>query len=282
MVPEIGQVALILALVMAMVQAVFPLAGAQQRNLTWMALAKPAALAQLLFLAIAYAALTYIFLTHDFSVLYASQHSNSQLPTIYRISGVWGAHEGSLLLWALILALWTGAVTLMSNRLPTDMAARVIGVLGLVSIGFIMFMLFTSNPFERIVPAPLDGRDLNPLLQDVGLAIHPPMLYMGYVGFSVPFAFAVAAMLGGRLDAAWARWSRPWTQTAWLFLTVGIALGSWWAYYEMLTRRSPARMPGKLLGCVPASRSPRRHKTSRPASKPRSRCRSGARRYQGW
>ena len=233
MIPELGQVALLIALAMAVVQSVFPLVGAQRRNLTWMALARPAARAQLLFVAIAYACLTYVFLTHDFSVAYAAQHSNTQLPTIYRISGVWGAHEGSLLLWSLVLALWTGAVTVVSHRLPVDVGARVIGVLGLISIGFLLFMLFTSNPFARLVPAAAEGRDLNPLLQDPGLAIHPPMLYMGYVGFAVPFAFAIAAMLGGRLDSAWARWSRPWTHFAWLFLTGGIALGSWWAYYEL-------------------------------------------------
>ncbi len=233
MIPEIGQMALVIALALAIVQTLFPLVGAQTRNLTWMALARPAAIAQFGFVALAYGCLTYVFLTHDFSVLYAAQHSNSKLPAIYRISGVWGAHEGSLLLWALILNGWTLAVALRSGGLPRDMAARVLGVLGIVSIGFLLFMLLTSNPFERVVPAPADGRDLNPLLQDPGLAIHPPMLYMGYVGFAVPFAFAIAAMLGGRLDAAWARWSRPWTHVAWLFLTLGIALGSWWAYYEL-------------------------------------------------
>ncbi len=233
MVPELGHFALIVALALAVVQAVFPLVGAQRRNLTWMAVAKPAARAQLLFVAIAYGCLTYVFLTDDFSVLYAAQHSNTLLPTLYQISGVWGAHEGSLLLWVLILAGWGAAVTLVSDRLPRDMAARVIGVMGLIGIGFLLFTLFTSNPFERLVPAASEGRDLNPLLQDPGLAIHPPLLYMGYVGFSVPFAFAIAAMLGGRLDAAWARWSRPWTHFAWLFLTLGIALGSWWAYYEL-------------------------------------------------
>jgi cytochrome c-type biogenesis protein CcmF len=184
-------------------------------------------------MAIAYACLTWAFLTHDFSVSYVAQHSNTKLPTIYLISGVWGAHEGSLLLWALILSVWTGLVTVFSRSIPDAMLARVIGVLGFVSIGFLLFMLLTSNPFERLVPAAVEGRDLNPLLQDPGLAIHPPMLYMGYVGFAVPFAFAIAAMLGGQLDAAWARWSRPWTQMAWVFLTLGIALGSWWAYYEL-------------------------------------------------
>ncbi len=233
MIPEIGHFALILALVMAVVQSVFPLIGAQTRNLTWMNLAVPAARAQLLFMAVSFACLTAAFIGDDFSVFYVAQNGNTETPLIYKISAVWGAHEGSLLLWALTLSLWTAAVTLYSNRLPRDMAARVIGVMGLIAIGFILFMLFTSNPFDRIVPAPPEGRDLNPLLQDPGLAIHPPMLYMGYVGLVVPFAFAIAAMLGGQLDAAWARWSRPWTAVAWLFLTGGITLGSWWAYYEL-------------------------------------------------
>jgi cytochrome c-type biogenesis protein CcmF len=218
---------------MAVVQAVFPLIGAQTRNITWMNRATRAARAQLLFMAISFGCLVWIFIDNDFSVAYAAQNANTATPLLYKISGVWGAHEGSLLLWGLTLSLWTAAVTLFSGRLPRDMAARVIGVMGLIAIGFILFLLFTSNPFTRMVPAPMEGRDLNPLLQDPGLAIHPPMLYMGYVGFVVPFAFAIAAMLGGRLDAAWARWSRPWTIVAWLFLTGGITLGSWWAYYEL-------------------------------------------------
>ncbi|SCZ57980.1 heme lyase CcmF/NrfE family subunit [Thiohalomonas denitrificans] len=233
MVPELGHFALILALVLAMVQGVVPLAGAATGRTHWMAVARPAAWGQFLFLALAYAGLTYAFVTNDFSVTYAAQNSNSQLPLIYRISAVWGGHEGSLLLWVVMMGLWTVAVGLFSRRLPVEMVARVIGVMGLVSSGFLLFMLLTSNPFDRIWPAPMDGRDLNPLLQDPGLVIHPPMLYMGYVGFSVAFAFAVAALLGGRLDAAWARWSRPWTILAWAFLTLGIALGSWWAYYEL-------------------------------------------------
>jgi cytochrome c-type biogenesis protein CcmF len=233
MIPELGHFALVLALVMAVVQSVFPLIGAQTRNLTWMNLAVPAARAQLLFMLVSFACLTAVFINNDFSVAYVANNGNTATPLIYKISAVWGAHEGSLLLWALTLSLWSGAVTLYSSRLPRDMAARVIGVMGLIAIGFILFMLFTSNPFDRLVPAPLEGRDLNPLLQDPGLAIHPPLLYMGYVGLAVPFAFAIAAMLGGRLDAAWARWSRPWTQVAWLFLTLGIVLGSWWAYYEL-------------------------------------------------
>ncbi len=233
MIPEIGNFALCLALAMALVQATVPLIGALRGIPAWMAVARPSAQAQLLFVAIAYACLTYAFLTHDFSVAYVAHNSNTALPAIYRISGVWGAHEGSLLLWALTLAAWTGAVTVFSRSIPQAMIARVIAVMGMVSIGFLLFMLLTSNPFERLIPVPVEGRDLNPLLQDPGLAIHPPMLYMGYVGFSVAFAFAVAALIQGRLDAAWARWSRPWTTVAWVFLTLGITLGSWWAYYEL-------------------------------------------------
>ena len=233
MIPEIGLFALILALLTAVVQGVLPIAGASWGIPAWVALARPAAMTQLLFIAIAYGCLTSAFITHDFSVSYVAHHSNSRLPLIYLISGVWGAHEGSLLLWAVILALWSGAVAWFSRSVPERMVARVLGVMGLVSVGFLLFILLTSNPFERLFPVPLDGGDLNPLLQDPGLAIHPPMLYMGYVGFSVAFAFAIAALLGGRLDSAWARWSRPWTLAAWAFLTAGIALGSWWAYYEL-------------------------------------------------
>jgi cytochrome c-type biogenesis protein CcmF len=177
--------------------------------------------------------LAYAFVNNDFSVQYVAMQSNSLLPLQYRISGIWGGHEGSMLLWVFMLSAWTMAVSLFSKNLPKDMVARVIGVMGLVSLGFYLFILFTSNPFDRLLPPAADGRDLNPLLQDPGLIIHPPMLYMGYVGFSVAFAFAIAALLGGRLDAAWARWSRPWTTVAWLFLTIGIGLGSWWAYYEL-------------------------------------------------
>lgn len=233
MIPELGQFSLIVALCMALVQTLFPIAGAFRQMPGWIAMARPAALGQLLFVAIAYACLTYAFIVHDFSVAYVARNSNSALPLVYRISGVWGAHEGSLLLWSLVLSIWTGAVTLFSRSVPNDMVARVLGVMGFVSVGFLLFMLFTSNPFDRLFPVPLDGGDLNPLLQDFGLIIHPPMLYMGYVGFSVAFSFAIAAMLSGRLDTAWARWSRPWTLVAWLFLTLGIALGSWWAYYEL-------------------------------------------------
>lgn len=233
MIPELGHMALILALCMALVQATLPVIGAHKGVASWIAVAKPAARAQLLFMAIAFACLTYAFLVHDFSVQYVAANSNTALPTIYLISGVWGAHEGSLLLWALTLSIWTVAVTLFSRSVPDTMVARVIGVMGMISVGFLLFMLLTSNPFERLPMPPMEGRDLNPLLQDPGLAIHPPMLYMGYVGFSVAFAFAIAAMLGGQLDAAWARWSRPWTNVAWVFLTLGIVLGSWWAYYEL-------------------------------------------------
>ncbi len=233
MLPEIGHFALILALCMALFQAVLPLWGAAVNNHQYMAVAKSAAQGHLLFVLISFAALTAAFITHDFSVAYVAHNSNSALPLLYRVSAVWGAHEGSLLLWALILVLWTNAVLLFSKNLPREMVARVVAVLGLISIGFILFMLFTSNPFDRLMIVPADGRDLNPLLQDFGLAIHPPMLYLGYVGFAVPFSFAIAAMLGGRLDAAWAKWSRPWTSIAWMFLTLGITLGSWWAYYEL-------------------------------------------------
>jgi len=233
MIPELGQITLALALALALVQGTLPLLGAQFGINSWIAVAKPAANLQSLALATAFGLLTYSFLTHDFSVAYVAHNSNTNLPVQYLVSAVWGGHEGSLLLWALILTLWATAVTLFSRSVPEVMTARVLGVMGLVSVGFLLFMSLTSNPFDRMVPAAMEGRDLNPLLQDPGLIFHPPMLYMGYVGFVVPFAFAIAAMLGGRLDAAWARWSRPWTNIAWLFLTLGIALGSWWAYYEL-------------------------------------------------
>jgi len=233
MIPELGHFALILALSVAIVQTVFPIAGAQLGYSRWVALARPTAYLQFVLVLVSYICLTMVFIDNDFSVLYAAKNSNSQLPMLYLISGVWGAHEGSLLLWALILALWTAAVAMFSRSVPKVMLARVIGVMGFVSIGFILFILVTSNPFERLLPAAVEGRDLNPLLQDPGLAIHPPMLYLGYVGFAVAFAFAIAALLSGQVDSAWARWSRPWTNLAWLFLTLGIALGSWWAYYEL-------------------------------------------------
>jgi len=233
MIPEIGHAALILAFCFAVIQALIPLAGAQLGKTRWIHLASPVARGQLFFIGIAYCCLTYSFLVNDFSVRYVASTSNTQLPLIYKISGVWGAHEGSLLLWAFLLSAWTVVVSIFSSSIPKIMLARVISVMGMVSVGFISFMLFTSNPFIRLFPAPVDGRSLNPLLQDFGLAIHPPMLYMGYVGFSVAFAFAIAAMIDGKLDSAWARWVRPWTNIAWVFMTLGIALGSWWAYYEL-------------------------------------------------
>ena len=233
MIPELGQLAAALALAVALIQASVPLIGAARGNSAWMALARPAAQAQAVLVAAAFGCLVYSFVTNDFSVQYVAQHSNSALPLQYRVAGAWGGHEGSLLLWCLMLGVWMTAVALFSSHLPEEMTARVLGVMGIISAGFLAFLLFTSNPFDRLFPSPADGRDLNPLLQDPGMVIHPPMLYMGYVGFSVAFAFAVAALLSGRLDAAWARWSRPWTTAAWMFLTLGIALGSWWAYYEL-------------------------------------------------
>ena len=233
MLAELGHFALILALLVALVQATLPLLGAWRHNASWLSLARPTAFAHFGLAALSFAALTACFVNNDFSVLYVAQHSNSLLPTMYRVAAVWGGHEGSLLLWVLMLALWTAAVAAFSFSLPQAMVARVVGVLGWISVGFLLFILALSNPFERLLPAAADGRDLNPLLQDPGLVIHPPMLYMGYVGFSVAFAFAIAALMAGRLDAAWARWSRPWTVVAWLFMTFGIGLGSWWAYYEL-------------------------------------------------
>ena len=233
MLPELGQVALILALLIAGLQAVLPLAGAQRGKAGWMALARPAAYAQLFLVLSAFVVLTVSFVTQDFSVKYVADNSNSLLPMVYRYTAVWGAHEGSLLLWTLVLAVWNAAVAEFSRGLPERVIARVLGVIGLISVGFLAFLIFTSNPFVRLLPAPLEGRDLNPLLQDLGMIIHPPMLYIGYVGFVVPFAFSVAALIDGHVDARWLRWTRPWTNIAWGFLTIGIALGSWWAYYEL-------------------------------------------------
>jgi cytochrome c-type biogenesis protein CcmF len=233
MIPELGQFALVVALCLAIAQSALPLFGAHRGVANFIALARPAARGQFVFVAIAFGALAYSFLANDFSVLNVAQNSNSRLPAHYRFAATWGSHEGSLLLWALMLSAWTAAVALFSRHLPEEMVARVLGVLGLISVGFLSFMLLTSNPFDRMLPAAQDGADLNPLLQDPGMVIHPPMLYMGYVGFSVAFAFALSALISGRLDATWARWSRPWTTVAWCFLTVGIALGSWWAYYEL-------------------------------------------------
>ncbi|RMG28852.1 MAG: heme lyase CcmF/NrfE family subunit [Gammaproteobacteria bacterium] len=233
MIPELGHFALILALAVALVQASVPLVGAQLGIERWMRIARPAAWALMLCMAVAFGALSWAFVHDDFSVLYVANNSNTALPLVYKLSAVWGSHEGSLLLWATVLSLWTVAVSLFGRGLPLAMLSRVLSVMGMVSIGFLLFMLLTSNPFERVLPPPLEGRDLNPLLQDPGMAMHPPMLYMGYVGFSVAFAFAIAALIDGRLDAAWARWSRPWTTVAWMFLTLGITLGSWWAYNEL-------------------------------------------------
>jgi len=233
MIPEIGQLALILALLLAATQATLPLIGVARRVPAWVALARSAAQGQFLFIAVAFACLAWSFVTNDFSVANVASNSNSRLPVPYRFAATWGSHEGSMLLWVLMLAAWTVAVTLFSRHLPEETVARVLGVMAIVSCGFLLFTLLTSNPFERVFPPPPDGRDLNPLLQDPGMVIHPPMLYMGYVGFSVAFSFAIAALLAGRLDSAWARWSRPWTTAAWCFLTCGIMLGSWWAYYEL-------------------------------------------------
>lgn len=234
MMPELGQLALIMALIAAVFQVIIPTIGLYRRQGWLMAYARPLASGQAIFLLISWLALTISFVIDDFSVAYVANNSNTALPTAYKISAVWGAHEGSLLLWVAMLGCWGMAVAWFSKTLPLDMVARVLAIMGLVSIGFILFTVETSNPFERNLPSqPLDGKDLNPLLQDFGLIVHPPTLYMGYVGLSVVFAFALAALLGGRLDAAWARWSRPWTTAAWVFLTIGIALGSWWAYYEL-------------------------------------------------
>jgi len=233
MIPELGHFALILALMLALVQGTLPIIGAAKGIRSFVALARPVAQGQFVFVAFAFGCLTWAFVSNDFSVKYVAEHSNSALPVQYRVAGVWGGHEGSMLLWVQILALWMVAVTVFSRNLPDEVVARILGVMGLVGCGFLLFMLLTSNPFDRLLPGAPDGRDLNPLLQDPGMVFHPPMLYMGYVGFSVAFAFAISALIDGRLDATWARWSRPWTTAAWIFLTLGIALGSYWAYYEL-------------------------------------------------
>ncbi|MDO9285703.1 MAG: heme lyase CcmF/NrfE family subunit [Aquabacterium sp.] len=233
MIPEIGHFLLWLALGVALTLGIVPLAGAQRGRADWMALARPAAAVLFVLVVLSFACLTVAFVQHDFSVLYVASNSNSALPLPFRIAAVWGGHEGSMLLWLLMLCGWTLAVARFSQRLPLPVLARILSVMGWLSVGFLLFTLLTSNPFDRLFPVPEDGRDLNPLLQDPGMIFHPPMLYMGYVGFSVAFAFAVAALIGGNLDATWARWTRPWTTAAWIFLTLGIALGSWWAYYEL-------------------------------------------------
>src|SRR5450432_39442 len=233
MLPELGQFALILALLLAFVQSALPIYGAWRGNAALIAVARPAVAGQAVFVVLAFGLLSYAFVTQDFSVAYVAQNSNLALPWYYRLSAVWGAHEGSLLLWILILNVWSVAVAAFSRRLPDALMARVLGVLGFIAFGFLLFTILTSNPFARHLPALADGNDLNPILQDPGLIMHPPMLYTGYVGFSVAFAFAIAALLGGELDVAWVRWARPWTNVAWAFLTLGISLGSWWAYYVL-------------------------------------------------
>src|SRR5947208_795077 len=233
MIPELGHFALIVALLAALALGTLPLVGASRNDVALMAMARPAARMLFVLVAFAFGCLAWSFLTSDFSVENVALHSNSKLPSYYRVAATWGSHEGSLLLWLLMLTGWAGAVTLFSRNLPAAVVARVLAIMGLIAVGFLLFLLLTSNPFARLFPAAPEGQDLNPLLQDPGMVIHPPMLYMGYVGFSVAFAFAIAALLGGRLDATWARWSRPWTTIAWCFLTIGIALGSAWAYYEL-------------------------------------------------
>ncbi|EIL92848.1 heme lyase CcmF/NrfE family subunit [Rhodanobacter spathiphylli] len=233
MTPELGQLALILALLLALAQSILPLVGAWRGNRALMAVARPAAAGQAVFVAMAFGILAWAFLRFDFSVQYVADNSNLALPWYYRIAAVWGAHEGSLLLWILILNVWTIALAALSQKLPEVFASRVIAVMGLIAVGFLAFIIFTSNPFGRLLPMPGDGADLNPVLQDPGMTFHPPMLYMGYVGFSVAFAFSIAALLGGELEQAWVRWARPWTNMAWAFLTCGIVAGSWWAYAEL-------------------------------------------------
>ncbi|KAA9130563.1 heme lyase CcmF/NrfE family subunit [Marinihelvus fidelis] len=233
MIAELGQVTLVCALLVALFMGVVPVLGVRGREATLLGLAPTAALVQFVLVLLAYVLLTTAFVTQDFSVEYVARNSNSQLPLYYRFTAVWGAHEGSLLLWQLILVGWTLAVAVFSRSLPAEFRATVLAVLGWVAVGFCLFILYTSNPFERILPPPVEGLDLNPLLQDPGMIIHPPMLYMGYVGFAIPFAFAVAALLRGEVTRQWVRWTRPWTHVAWAFLTLGIALGSWWAYYEL-------------------------------------------------
>ncbi len=233
MIPELGHFTLILAALVSLILGTLPMIGAHTNRQAWIAVARPAATALAMLVTFSFACLTQAFVANDFSVVYVAQHSNSLLPIEYRVAGVWGGHEGSLLLWILMLTWWAFLVAVFSRELPDTMVARVLATLGLVGFGFLLFILLTSNPFERLLPGAAEGRDLNPLLQDPGLVIHPPLLYMGYVGFSVAYAFAIAALLSGKLDAAWARWSRPWTMAAWIFLTLGIAMGSWWAYYEL-------------------------------------------------
>ena len=234
MIAELGNYALALSLAIAILLAIFPLWGAEKGSVQMMSLARPMTYGLFVVLTFSFGALFYLFAVNDFSVQYVVNNSNTTLPIYYRLSAVWGSHEGSLLLWIWLLSLWSAAVALFSKHLPQEATARVLGIMGIISIGFLLFVLFTSNPFNRTFPEfPVDGKELNPLLQDVGLIFHPPLLYMGYVGFSVAFAFAIASLMTGKLDTAWARWSRPWTMAAWVFFTLGIVLGSWWAYYEL-------------------------------------------------
>jgi cytochrome c-type biogenesis protein CcmF len=233
MIPELGQLSLALAFTLALIQFIFPLYGSFNPTSHWIILSRPLAFGQSLFLILAFTSLTWSFITNDFSVQYVAQNANSNLPIIYKISAVWGAHEGSMLLWTLLLSIWSAAIATFNTKLSPINAARMLSVLSFVIAGFLLFIIFTSNPFTRIFPIPIEGRDLNPLLQDLGLALHPPMLYMGYVGLSVAWSAAIAAMLDGKLDIEWVHWIRPWTLIAWMFLTLGITLGSWWAYYEL-------------------------------------------------
>ena len=234
MIAELGNYALALALAIAVLLTIVPLWGVKQNNPLLISLARPMTVGLFLSLSFAFFALMYLFAINDFSVQYVVNNSNSKLPIYYRLSAVWGSHEGSLLLWIWLLSCWSLAVAVFSRRLPQDSVARVLAVMGMISIGFLIFVIFASNPFTRTFPdLPVDGKELNPMLQDIGLIFHPPLLYMGYVGFSVAFAFSIASLMSGNLDTAWARWSRPWTLAAWCFLTLGIVLGSWWAYYEL-------------------------------------------------
>ncbi|MDN6072124.1 MAG: cytochrome c biogenesis protein CcsA, partial [Enterobacterales bacterium] len=234
MIPEIGNFLLSLSLALSVLLSIYPLWGAARQDVRMMSVARPLTYGLFLSIAISFGCLVYAFITNDFTVSYVAANSNTQLPVYYRIAATWGAHEGSLLLWVLLLSCWTLAVALFSRSMPQDSVARVLSVMGMINVGFLLFIILTSNPFTRTLPNfPIDGSDLNPLLQDIGLIFHPPLLYMGYVGFSVAFAFSIASLMAGRLDTAWARWSRPWTMAAWIFLTMGIVLGSAWSYYEL-------------------------------------------------
>jgi len=233
MLAELGHLSVIIAFMVAIVQSIIPMLGAAKGYIGWMDAARPSAIIQFLLILFAFIMLTISFVTSDFSVKLVASNSHSLKPLLYKISGVWGNHEGSMLLWILILAFYGALVAVFGNRLPIILKARVLSVQAMIGVAFIAFLLFTSNPFERLIFPPFDGKDLNPLLQDPGLAFHPPFLYLGYVGLSMTFSFAIAALIQGSVDAAWARWVRPWALLAWITLTIGIALGSWWAYYEL-------------------------------------------------